>query len=53
MHRTFLGVLIIKWLDSEMSMVALDLNFRMVAFRAIALIMTILTIDRRRVKIVR
>lgn len=52
-HRTLLGVLIIKWLDSGMSMVALDLNFRMVTFGAIALIMTILTIDRRRVKIIR
>ncbi|MCS7125411.1 MAG: ABC transporter permease [Aigarchaeota archaeon] len=52
-HRTLLGVLIIRWLDSGLSMVAIDLNVRMIVFGAIAIIMAILTIDRRRIKIMK
>lgn len=52
-HRTLLGVLIIRWLDSGLSMLAIDLNIRMIIFGAIAVVMTILTIDRRRIKIMK
>lgn len=52
-HRTLLGVLITRWLDSGLSMIAIDLNVRMVVFGAIAIAMTILTIDRRRIKIMK
>jgi len=52
-HRTLLGVLIIRWLDSGLSMLAIDLNVRMMVFGAIAIVMTILTIDRRRIKIMK
>lgn len=52
-HRTLLGVIIIRWLDSGMSMIAIDPNVRMIVFGAIAIIMTIATIDRRRIKIMK
>jgi len=52
-HRTLLGVLIIRWLDSGLSMIAIDLNVRMIFFGVIAILMAILTIDRRKVKIVK
>ncbi|MEM1947624.1 MAG: ABC transporter permease [Candidatus Caldarchaeum sp.] len=52
-HRTLLGVLIIRWLDSGLSMLAIDLNVRMIIFGAIAIIMAILTIDRRRIKFIK
>ncbi|MCS6783816.1 MAG: ABC transporter permease [Candidatus Caldarchaeum sp.] len=52
-HRTLLGVLIIRWLDSGLSMLAIDLNIRMIIFGAIAIIMAILTIDRKRIKIMK
>ncbi|MEM2189696.1 MAG: hypothetical protein QXG35_10270 [Nitrososphaerota archaeon] len=46
-HRMLLGVLIIGWLDSGLSMLAIDLNVRMIIFGAIAITMAILTIGRR------
>jgi ribose transport system permease protein/putative xylitol transport system permease protein len=52
-HRTLLGVLIIRWLDSGLSMLAIDLNIRMIIFGVIAIVMAILTIDRRRIKIMK
>jgi len=52
-HRTLLGVLIIRWLDSGLSMLAIDLNVRMIIFGAIAITMAILTIDRRRIRIMK
>jgi ribose transport system permease protein/putative xylitol transport system permease protein len=52
-HRTLLGVLIIRWLDSGLSMLAIDLNVRMIVFGVIAIVMAILTIDRRRIKIMK
>jgi len=52
-HRTLLGVLIIRWLDSGLSMLAIDLNIRMIIFGAIAIVMTILTVDRKRIKIMK
>lgn len=52
-HRTLLGVLIIRWLDSGLSMLAIDLTIRMIIFGAIAIAMAILTIDRRRIRIMK
>jgi len=52
-HRTLLGVLIIRWLDSGMSMLGIDYNVRMIVFGAVAIIMTIATIDRKRIKIMK
>lgn len=52
-HRTLLGVLIIRWLDSGLSMLAIDMNIRMIIFGVIAIVMSILTIDRRRIKIMK
>jgi len=52
-HRTLLGVIIIRWLDSGMSMVAIDPNVRMIVFGAAAIIMAIVTIDRKRIKIMK
>jgi len=52
-HRTLLGVLIIRWLDSGLSMLAIDLTIRMIIFGAIAIVMAILTIDRRRIRIMK
>ena len=52
-HRTLLGVIIIRWLDSGMSMIGIDYNIRMVVFGAVAIMMAIATIDRRRIKIMK
>lgn len=52
-HRTLLGVIIIRWLDSGLSMIGMDYNVRMMVFGAIAVMMTIATIDRRRIKIMK
>lgn len=52
-HRTLLGVIIIRWLDSGMSMIGIDYNIRMIVFGVVAIIMTIATIDRRRIKIMK
>lgn len=52
-HRTLLGVLIIRWLDSGLSMLAVDLNVRMIIFGVIAIVMAVLTTDRRRIKIMK
>lgn len=52
-HRTLLGVLIIRWLDSGLSMLAIDLNIRMIIFGSIAIVMTILTVDRKRIRIMK
>ncbi|MEM2178868.1 MAG: ABC transporter permease [Candidatus Methanomethylicia archaeon] len=52
-HRTLLGVVIIRWLDSGMSMIGIDYNIRMIVFGIVAIIMTIITIERRRIKIMK
>jgi len=52
-YRTLLGVIIIRWLDSGMSMIAIDNNIRMVVFGTVAIMMAIATIDRRRIKIMK
>jgi len=52
-YRTLLGVIIIRWLDSGMSMFGIDYNVRMMVFGAVAIMMAIATIDRRRIKIMK
>jgi ribose transport system permease protein/putative xylitol transport system permease protein len=52
-HRTLLGVLIVRWLDSGMSMIGIDYNIRMIVFGIVAIIMTIVTIERKRIKIMK
>lgn len=52
-HRTLLGVIIVSWLDSGMSMLAIDPNIRMVVFGVVAIIMAIVAIDRKRIKIMK
>ncbi len=52
-HRTLLGAIVITWLDSGLSMLGFDLNIRMIVFGAVAIVMTMLTIDRRRIKLIK
>jgi len=52
-HRTLLGVIIITWIQAGMLMLALGRDVQVVTFGLIAVTMSIVTIDRRRVKIVK
>ncbi len=52
-HRTLLGVLIITWIQAGMLMLAIGRDIQMVTFGLIALGMSIATIDRRRIKIIK
>jgi ribose transport system permease protein/putative xylitol transport system permease protein len=52
-HRTLLGVIIITWIQAGMLMLAVGRDIQMVTFGIIALIMSIATIDRRRIKFVK
>ncbi|MEM3610248.1 MAG: ABC transporter permease [Candidatus Anstonellales archaeon] len=52
-HRTLLGVVIVRWLDSGMSMIGIDYNIRLIVFGIVAIIMTIVTIERRRIRIMK
>ena len=52
-HRTLLGVLIISWIQAGMLMLAVGRDVQMVTFGLIALGMSIATIDRRRIRIVK
>jgi ribose transport system permease protein/putative xylitol transport system permease protein len=52
-HRTLLGVIIITWIRAGMLMLALGRDIQMVTFGLIALGMSIATIDRRRIKIIK
>ncbi len=52
-HRTLLGVIIITWIQAGMLMLALGRDVQVVAFGVIAVIMSIVTIDRRTVKLVK
>ncbi|MEM4590274.1 MAG: hypothetical protein QW555_00320 [Nitrososphaerota archaeon] len=45
--------MITRWLDSGLSMLAIDLNIRMIIFGAFAIVMAILTMARRRIKIMK
>lgn len=52
-HRTLLGVIIITWIQAGMLMLAIGRDIQMVTFGLIALGMSIATIDRRRIKIIK
>jgi len=52
-HRTLLGVIIITWIQAGMLMLAMGRDIQMVTFGLIAVGMSIATIDRRRIKIIK
>jgi ribose transport system permease protein len=52
-HRTLLGVIIITWLQAGMLMLAIGRDIQMITFGLIAIGMSIATIDRRRIKIIK
>jgi ribose transport system permease protein len=52
-HRTLLGVIIITWIQAGMLMLAIGHDIQMIIFGLIALGMSIATIDRRRIKIIK
>lgn len=52
-HRTLLGVIIITWIQAGMLMLAIGYDIQMVVFGLIAIGMSIATIDRRRIKIIK
>jgi ribose transport system permease protein/putative xylitol transport system permease protein len=52
-HRTLLGVIIITWIQAGMLMLGVGRDIQMVTFGLIALVMTIATIDRRRIKFIK
>ena len=52
-HRTLLGVIIITWIQAGMNMLAIGRDIQMVTFGLIAIGMSIATIDRRRIKIIK
>jgi ribose transport system permease protein/putative xylitol transport system permease protein len=52
-HKTLLGVIIITWIQAGMSMLAIGNDVQMLTFGLIAIGMSIATIDRKRIKIVK
>ena len=52
-HRTLLGVIIITWIQAGMLMLAIGRDIQMITFGLIALGMSIATIDRRRIKVIK
>jgi len=52
-HRTLLGVIIITWIQAGMAMLAIGGDVQMITFGLIAIGMSIATIDRKRIKIVK
>lgn len=52
-HRTLLGVIIITWIQAGMLMLAIGRDTQMIVFGLIALGMSIATIDRKRIKIIK
>jgi ribose transport system permease protein/putative xylitol transport system permease protein len=52
-HRTLLGVLMITWIEAGMLMLAVGRDIQMVTFGLIAVAMSIATIDRRRIKVIK
>ena len=52
-HRTLLGVIIITWIQAGMNMLAIGRDIQMVTFGLIAIGMSIATIDRKRIKIIK
>jgi ribose transport system permease protein/putative xylitol transport system permease protein len=52
-HKTLLGVIIITWIQSGLLMIGTGRSFQMVILGIIAIIMSISTIDRRRIKVIK
>jgi ribose transport system permease protein/putative xylitol transport system permease protein len=52
-HRTLLGVIIITWIQAGLAMLAIGNDVQMITFGLIAIGMSIATIDRKRIKIVK
>jgi len=52
-HRTLMGVIIITWIQAGMAMLAIGQDVQMITFGLIAIGMSIATIDRKRIKIVK
>jgi len=52
-HRTLLGVIIITWVLAGMLMLAIGRDVQMIIFGLIAIGMSLATIDRRRIKIIK
>jgi ribose transport system permease protein len=52
-HRTLMGVIIITWIQAGMAMLAIGQDIQMITFGLIAIGMSIATIDRKRIKIVK
>jgi ribose transport system permease protein len=52
-HRTLMGVIIITWIQAGMAMLAIGKDVQMITFGLIAIGMSIATIDRMRLKIVK
>ncbi len=52
-HRTLLGVIIITWIQAGMNMLAIGRDIQMLTFGLIAMAMSIATIDRKRIKIIK
>lgn len=52
-HKTLLGVIIITWIQAGMAMLAIGQDIQMITFGLIAIGMSIATIDRKRIKIIK
>jgi ribose transport system permease protein/putative xylitol transport system permease protein len=52
-HRTLLGVIIITWIQAGLLMLAMGRDTQMIIFGLIAIVMSIATIDRRGMKIIK
>jgi ribose transport system permease protein/putative xylitol transport system permease protein len=52
-HRTLLGVIIITWIQAGLLMLAMGRDTQMIVFGLIAIVMSIATIDRRGMKIIK
>ena len=52
-HRTILGVIIITWIQSGMLMLGTGRGLQVVVFGAIAIIMSVATADRERIKVIK
>jgi ribose transport system permease protein len=52
-HRTLLGVVIITWMQTGLLMLGIGKDIQVVVFGFIAIIMSIVTTDRQRIKIIK
>ena len=52
-HRTLLGVIIITWLQTGMLMLGIGRDLQIIVFGIIAIVMSAVTTDRKRIKIIK